>query len=331
MKKEHTLGAPASGRFIEIVMNNKALFILGVLVIIASLISPNFLTVRNISNISKQVAASTIMAMGYTLVLGSANMDLSVGFLLGMLGIIAAKLDTAGVSFAVVVLVVMVIGAVSSMCNAFFISTFNLPPFVVTLAMGQVFKGICYVISNTSAISGLSPSFLSMGQGSIGPVPVPVLISIAVTLIMCVVVYRTAFGRNLLAVGANAEAARVSGLDVKRIRYITYALMGICVAIAALVLTGRSASAQPQAGQGMENDALSAVVIGGTPLGGGYCKPAGTFFGCLVIGLINNILNLLSVDSNWQFAAKGATIIFAIILDSQSEKILERRRLKAIK
>ena len=319
-------------RAIEVLMNNKAMFILLVLVLIASVLSPNFLLPRNISNIIKQVAAATIMGMGYSLVLGSGHMDLSVGYLLGMLGIIAAKLDTqTSLPFGLVVVIVILIGAVGSMANAFFIGVFTLPAFVVTLALGQVFKGINYVVSNTSAISGLCDSFVFLGQGSLGPIPLPVLLSVAVTLIVSLVVYRTAFGRHLLAVGSNPEAARVSGLNVKRIRYGVYCLMGVCVAVAALVLTGRSASAQPQSGQGMEMDAIAAVVIGGTPLGGGHCKPEGTFFGCLIVGLINNILNLMSVNSNWQLVAKGAIILFAIILDSQSEKILERQRLRALK
>ncbi len=319
-------------RAIEVLMNNKAMFILLVLVLIASVLSPNFLLPRNISNILKQVAAATIMGMGYSLVLGSGHMDLSVGYLLGMLGIIAAKLDTqTSLPFGLVVVIVILIGAVGSMANAFFIGVFTLPAFVVTLALGQVFKGINYVVSNTSAISGLCDSFVFLGQGSLGPIPLPVLLSVAVTLIVSLVVYRTAFGRHLLAVGSNPEAARVSGLNVKRIRYGVYCLMGVCVAVAALVLTGRSASAQPQSGQGMEMDAIAAVVIGGTPLGGGHCKPEGTFFGCLIVGLINNILNLMSVNSNWQLVAKGAIILFAIILDSQSEKILERQRLRALK
>ena len=317
---------------IEVLMNNKAMFILLVLVIIASILSPNFLLPRNISNILKQVAAATIMGMGYSLVLGSGHMDLSVGYLLGMLGIIAAKLDTqTSLPFGLVMVFVIFIGAVGSMANAFFIGVFSLPPFVVTLALGQVFKGINYVVSNTSAISGLRDSFIFLGQGSLGILPLPVLLSVAVTLIISLVVYRTAFGRHLLAMGSNPEAARVSGLNVKRIRYGVYCLMGVCVAVAALVLTGRSASAQPQSGQGMEMDAIAAVVIGGTPLGGGHCKPEGTFFGCLIVGLINNILNLMSVNSNWQLVAKGAIILFAIILDSQSEKILERQRLRALK
>ncbi len=317
---------------IEILMNNKALFILLVLVVFASVLSPKFLLPRNIINILKQVAAATIMGMGYSLILGSGHMDLSVGYLLGMLGIIAAKLDTqTSLPFAVVVLLVILIGALGGMANAFFVGVFSLPAFVVTLAMGQIFKGINYVVSNTSAISGLCASFTYIGQGNIGIVPVPVLLSVAVTLIISITVYRTAFGRHLLAVGSNSDAARASGLNVSNIRYKVYCLMGICVAVAALVLTGRAASAQPQSGQGMEMDAIAAVVIGGTPLGGGHCKPEGTFFGCLIVGLINNILNLMSVNSNWQLVAKGAIILFAIILDAQSEKILERQRLKGLK
>ncbi len=316
---------------IVLLMNNKALFILLVLVILASILLPKFLLPQNVLNILKQMAAATIMGMGYSMVLGSGHMDLSVGYLLGMLGIIAAKLDTqTSLPFGLVVVLVLLIGAAGGMANAFFISTFTLPAFVVTLAMGQVFKGINYVVSNTSAISGLCDSFAFIGQGSLGPIPAPVFLAVTATLLVSVAVYRTAFGRHILAVGANSEAARASGLNVKQIRYLVYCLMGSCAAAAALVLTSRAASAQPQSGQGMEMDAIAAVVIGGTPLGGGHCKPEGTFFGCLIVGLINNILNLLSVNSNWQLVAKGAIILFAIILDSQSEKLLERQRLKEL-
>lgn len=330
LQKEHTARRT---QIIQFVMSNKALFILLVLVLIAALLQPRFLTQRNLYNVLKQVAAATVMGMGYSFVLGSGNMDLSVGLLLGMLGIVAAKLDTTfHLPFGVLLLILIAIGAICGMTNAFFVNLFGLPAFIVTLAMGQVFKGINYVVSNTSAISGLSSGFSTIGQGTIPGLgfPIPVAISIVITLVVCVVVYRTAFGRHVLAMGANVEAARVSGLSTKRIRYGVYCMMGICVAIAAMIVTGRAGSAQPQAGQGMEMDAIAAVVIGGTPLGGGYCRPEGTFFGCLIIGLINNILNLLSVNSSWQLVAKGAIILFAIILDSQSAKILEKQRLKAV-
>lgn len=330
-EKKHSL-QNLQQRAIEILMRYKALFILLVLVLIAACLSPNFLSARNITNILKQVAAATIMGMGFTLVIGSGHMDLSVGYLLGMLGIIAAKLDTTTqLPFGCVILLVALIGAVSGMANAFFVGAFSLPPFIVTLAMGQVFKGVNYVVSNTSAISGLGKPFIFMGQGSIGIFPMPVVLSVLITVIISIVVYRSAFGRHVISLGSNPVAARVSGLNVKRIRYGVYCIMGICTAVAALVLTGRAASAQPQSGQGMEMDAIAAVIIGGTALGGGNCKPEGTFFGCLIVGLISNILNLMSVNSNWQWVAKGAIILFAVIIDSQSEKVLERQRIRALK
>lgn len=325
------------GRFqkklIEFVTNNKALFILIILVAIASILSPRFLMPRNIVNILKQIAASVILGMGYSLIMGSGNMDLSVGYMLGMLGIIAAKLDTTtAIPFGIIIAMTLAFGGMSGMFSAFFINAFNLPPFIVTLATGQVFKGINYIVSNTSAISGLCSTFTAIGQGYIfGVIPISVTIAVLLTVIIAVIVYRTTFGCHLLAIGANSEAARAAGLDVKKLRYMVYCLAGICVGIASLALTGRAASAQPQAGQGMEMDAIAAVIIGGTPLGGGRSKPEGTFFGCLTVGLISNILNLLSVNSNWQLVAKGGIILFAVILDAEGEKLMEHQRMKTMR
>ena len=320
-------------RIMEFITNNKALFILIILVAIAGTLSPRFLIPRNLVNILKQVSAAMIMGMGYSLSIGSGNMDLSVGYMLGMLGIIAAKLDTTtAIPFGIVIVMVLALGALSGAFSAFFINTFQLPPFIVTLATGQIFNGINYIVSNTSAISGLCKTFTSIGQGSIfGVIPISVTIAVLLTVVITLIVYRTSFGCHILAIGANSEAARAAGLNVKKLRYMVYGLAGICVGIASLALTGRAASAQPQAGQGMEMDAIAAVIIGGTPLGGGRCKPEGTLFGCLTVGMISNILNLMSVNSNWQLVAKGAIILFAVILDAEGEKLLERQRLKAIR
>jgi ribose transport system permease protein len=193
-------------------MNNKAIFILFFLVLIAASLSSNFFTSRNIFNVLRQVAAATVLGMGFSCVLGSGGMDLSVGFLLGLLGIISAKLTTATAfgaeSFLSVFVIVLCVGLICGLFNGFLISFFGLPPFVVTLATGQIFKGINYIVSNTTAISGLRGGFAVIGQGYIGPIPVPVYISVFITVLISIVVYRTSFGRHIVAMGANREAAR---------------------------------------------------------------------------------------------------------------------------
>ena len=316
--------------FIETLLTNKSMFIFIVMSLIAGALSPNFFTQTNIFNVLRQVAAATVLGMGYSLVLGSGNIDLSVGFMMGLLGIISAILDKIiGLPFYQTILITAFCGILCGLFNALTINILNLPPFILTLASGQIFKGINYVISNTTAISVVSQQWKVIGQGYIGIVPIPVYIAIIVTLIITIIIYKTSFGRHIIIVGGNPEAARVSGLDVKRIRIGVYCLMGLLTAVASMIITGRALSSSPQSGQGMEMDAIAAAVIGGTPLGGGYSRPEGTFFGCLIVGLINNILNLLAVNTNWQLAAKGAIIILAITLDSQSEKILQRLRLKA--
>ncbi|MBC8535982.1 ABC transporter permease [Feifania hominis] len=312
---------------LEFAMNNKALLIAVVLVVIASILSPNFFTTRNIFNILRQISASVVLGAGFTLVLASGNLDLSVGLMLGMIGIIMAKLDTQlHVPFPAMIVICVVVGVICGAINGSIISWFKLPAFVVTLATGQIFKGINYVVSNTSAISGLTGGFEKVGQGYIGPVPIPVYIMLAVSLAVGIVFYKTAFGRRILAVGGNPDAARVSGLNLSALRIGVYAIMGACVAIASLIVTSRALSAQPAAGQGMEMDAIAAVVIGGTPIGGGFGKPEGTIFGCIIIGLINNILNLMSVDTNWQLLFKGVIILLAVLMDYSSEKVLAKLR-----
>ena len=167
-----------------------------------------------------------------------------------------------------------------------------------------------------------------IGQGLVFDViPLSILIAVIMCLIMCVVMYRTGYGRHIIATGGNEEASRVSGIDVDKIKISAYVVMGLFAAMGGIVLTGRVSMAAPGAGEGMEMDAVAAVVIGGTPLSGGRGKMGGTIFGCLVMGVMNNLLNLTGVSSFWQWFAKGCIIILAIFLDAQTESFLKRRQI----
>ena len=302
-------------KFLDLLLNNKALVILVILCIASAIISDVFFTASNLMNVTRQIAASAVMGIGFTCVIASGNLDLSVGTMLGMLGVIMALFSKTGLPFPVALLLGVAIGAGCGFLNGFIGVKFKLPLFIVTLATGQVFKGVCYLLSNTSPVTGLPDAFKKIGQGYIGPIPVPICITAGVAFLIYILLNKTVFGRHAIATGGNREAARTSGINVNRTTILIYMLMGVCTAIAAAIMTGRAASAQPAAGQGMEMDAIAAVVIGGTPLSGGSGKVVGTLIGCLIVGVIANVLNLAGVDSNWQLVAKGLLILFAVGLD----------------
>ena len=311
------------------VLNNKALFILIILFVVASVGSDVFLTSNNLLNVTRQVAASTVLGLGFTLVVASGTMDLSVGMMLGLLGVIMAKVSLIdGVPLGMALAVGVLFGALFGMINGFISVRYNLNPFIVTLSTKQIFKGANYLLCNNSPISSISDGFKSIGQGAVGSIPIPIIIVLVVAIVISIIFYRTKFGRHIIALGGNAEAARVSGIDIKKVRIGVYTLMGICVAIAAMIMTGRVGSAQPTAGQDMEMDALCSVVLGGTPMGGGKGKVEGTVLGCLIVGVINNCLNLLRIDSNWQLIVKGALILVVVIMDVKTEHLIKKGQQK---
>jgi len=314
---------------VNFLLNNKAIFIFLLLFIISCFLSPVFLTTRNLLNVIRQICVSAIVGIGFTTVIASANLDLSVGDMISLLGAIMALMSKAGVPFTVVVIVGMLSGAGLGFLNGIIGVTIGLPLFIVTLATGQVFGGITMLISHNSAVSGISAEFKALGQGYLLGVPTPVYIMLAVGIVIYLILNKTAFGRRIVAIGGNREAAFVSGINTKRVTVGVYMLMGVCASVAAVVLTGRANSAQPTAGSGMALDAVAAVVIGGTALSGGSGKVAGTIIGCLIVGTINNMLNLLGVDSNWQSIAKGLLIIIAVSLDVLSNQYFKKRMEKA--
>ncbi|MBQ9036943.1 MAG: ABC transporter permease [Erysipelotrichaceae bacterium] len=309
-------------------LQNRAFLLVLIFVLLLSLFTSTFLTKGNLISLARQISANGIIGVGYTFLLASNSVDLSAGYMMCMIGIISGLLSQTTVSFPIILLICCIVGIICSSWNATIENKFNLPPFLVTLAMQQIFRGTLMLLSNGSPIPNLDEGIIYMGQGYIGPIPFSVMLMLVFIIIGHIIFSRTQFGRNVIAVGGNPEAARVSGINVEKTRVQVAALLGFTIAIMALVSCGRVATAQTNLGGETVMDIIAAVVIGGTPMGGGSGTVVGTLFGCLVIGLISNGLNLLKVSSYWQMVSKGVIILVAVIVDVFSERIYDRMRNK---
>ncbi|MFD3560161.1 substrate-binding domain-containing protein [Streptomyces sp. NPDC058686] len=315
--KSSTAGA---GGLRRVLLDNGALSALVVLVIAMSLLSGDFLTTQNLLNVGVQAAVTAILAFGVTFVIVSAGIDLSVGSVAALSATVLAWAATSsGVPVWIAVLLAVVTGIACGFVNGALISYGKLPPFIATLAMLSVARGLSLVISQGSPIP--FPSSVSrIGDTLGGWLPVPVLVMIVMGLITALILGRTFIGRSMFAIGGNEEAARLSGLRVKRQKVVIYALSGLFAAVAGIVLASRLTSAQPQAAQGYELDAIAAVVIGGASLSGGVGKASGTFIGALILAVLRNGLNLLSVSAFWQQVVIGVVIALAVLLDTVRRK-----------
>jgi ribose transport system permease protein len=291
------------------------LWALGFLILALSLLSPYFLSTANLLNVLRQVSINAILALGMTVVILKGGIDLSVGSLLALAGALAAGFALSGfpppLAMGLGVGIAVALGTLQGLLVAYA----GLPPFIVTLAGLTAFRGLTLVYTDGRPITGLPDPFLFLGNGTLLGVPVPVMVMLSFLLLTHLLLQNTALGRYLYAIGGNEEAARLSGVPVARIKVFAYAYSGLAAGLAALVLTGRLNSAQPTAGTGFELDAIAAAVVGGTSLAGGRGTAWGTFLGALIIGVLNNGMNLLNVSSFYQLIAKGAVIVLALLVD----------------
>ncbi|MCL5985478.1 MAG: ABC transporter permease [Actinobacteria bacterium] len=295
------------------------ILVLILLIIISSFISPNFLTRVNILNLIKQVVVISLIACGGTLVLISGMVDLSPGSVIAFAGCIATSVMIITNSIYLAVLSGILVGAATGLINGFLISKFNLPAFIVTLAMMMSARGAVLIYTNITPIANIG-NLTFLGQGYIWGIPVPIIILAIIALITWFILKLTKFGRHIYALGSNQTVARASGININRMKIQVFILNGIFVGIAGIVLMARMASGQPTAGEGYEFDALTAVIIGGTSLYGGIGNIQGTLVGALIIGVLNNILNLANVSSHYQQLLRGFIIIGAVLLDLQTKK-----------
>jgi ribose transport system permease protein len=313
---------------------SRSLLALGIMVIVLSLLSDRFLTFDNGWNILRQISVNLCLSIGVTLVILTGGIDLSVGAILGLAGALAAGLLKNGLvvpgtelllQFTVsgAILVGILVGAAAGWVNGFAITRFGLPPFVATLGMLSIARGLTMLWTGGFPITGLGDGFGHVGTGALLGMPLPVWIMLGITAVFVVATKRTRFGRHIYAVGGNERAARLTGLNVTRVKIAVYTLAGALAGVGGLIVTARLDSAQPNAGLGYELDSIAAVVIGGTSLSGGRGSIAGTVLGCLIIGVLNNGLFLLNVSPFWQQVIKGAVILLAVALDKMNTKNLD--------
>jgi ribose transport system permease protein len=285
------------------------------LIILLSFTTDQFLTIPNLLNVCRQVVITSILGIGGTFVIIGGGIDLSIGSLLALTAAYAAKIMILTNSVMFSVLIAIIVGLLLGLFQGFLITKFNIAPFAVTLGGMSIFRGMTLLFTNGIPISKLPQNFRWFGSGMINWFPVPVLFLLIITLIGHFVLSKTKIGRYVYAIGSNENTSRLSGINVKFYRLITYGISGLCCAIAGIILTGRINSAHPYAGQGYELNAIAAVVIGGASLQGGEGTVFGTIIGALIIGVIGNGLNLLQINAFWQQITIGTVIIIAVIID----------------
>ena len=284
--------------------------------------TPHFLTVSNLLNVLEQTALNAVVAVGMTFVIISGGIDLSVGSVLALAGICLALALEAGVPAPAAIGLALVVGTGCGLVNGVLITRGRLPPFIATLGMMSVARGVALMLAEGRPISGFSEGFRAIATERILTIPGPVLITIVIYAVAHFVLARTVFGRTTYAIGGNEEAARLSGVQVLVHKTAVYGVAGLTSAAAAVVLTARLNSAQPTAGTMYELDAIAATVIGGSSLLGGEGTVTGTLIGALIMGVLRNGLNLLNVSSFLQQVVIGVVIIGAVLVDMS----LKRRR-----
>ena len=275
-----------------------------------------FLTPKNMFNILRQNASNLFLATGMTMVIILGGIDLSVGSVIALSGVVAAGcVVNFGLPEAVGFAAAIAVGAIVGMFNGFVICKTDIPPFIVTLASMNITKGIALVLTGGAPIRCMTDAFKFPGAGYVGSVPTPVILMVVIFVIAALMINRTQLGRHIYAVGGNVQAARFSGINVQKVKFIVYTYTGLMAGIAGVVIASRLYSGQPTAGDGAEMDAIASVVVGGTSMSGGSGRIGGTLIGVLIIGVLNNGLNLLGVDSNFQYVVKGLVILLAVNID----------------
>jgi ribose transport system permease protein len=284
------------------------------LCVVLTLLSDRFLTVNNAVNVLRQSTINGIIAVGMTFVILTAGIDLSVGATLALSTVVTANLLQQGIPVLLAVLLGLVLGAAVGFLNGLIITKARVPPFVATLGMMTVGRGLALTYTQGRPITGLPEAFRFIGTGSLGPIPMPIVIAGLTFLVGWVVLSRTRIGEYIYAIGNNPVAARYAGIATDSYITFVYVLAGLLSALAGMILVARLNSAQPTAGLGYEFDAIAAVVVGGTSFAGGEGSLGGTLLGVLVIAVINNGLNLLNVSSFYQPVVTGIVIALALLI-----------------
>jgi ribose transport system permease protein len=302
-----------------------------IMCLLLAFLSDRFLTGENLWNVMRQISVNVVISVGMTLVILTGGIDLSVGSVLALCGAVTALLlqsvtpvEPLGIAVGFTLFGAIMGGVVTGLFLGWFngmaVTRFRVPPFVATLAMLTMARGLTMLLTGGFPVTGMGDSMAYIGTGWFIGIPMPVWISAVVVIAAMVVTRRTRFGRHVYAVGGNEKAAALSGLKIGRIKLAVYAIAGALAAVGGIIVTSRLDSAQPNAGTGFELDSIAAVVIGGTSLNGGKGTILGTVQGALIIGILNNGLVLLNVSPFWQQVIKGLVILLAVVVEKVSKK-----------
>lgn len=305
---------------VSIIQRMGPLLGLAVIFIALSVISSDFLTVSNMFNVLRQISINALIAFGMTFVILTGGIDLSVGAILALASAVTAGLMKGGMDTSLAVLIGLLMGTILGAVNGLLIWKGKVAPFIATLATMTVFRGLTLVYTEGKPITGLSEDFAMIGKGFFLEIPMPIIWMILSFAILYIILKHTTFGRHVYALGSNEEATRLSGINTGKVKVLVYSISGLLAAVSGIILTSRLNSAQPTAGASYELDAIAAVVLGGTSLAGGKGWIVGTLIGAMIIGVLDNGLNLLNVSSFYQLVVKGGVILLAVLLDRSKSK-----------
>lgn len=296
--------------------------VLLVVIFIMAIMSPYFFSWKNCRNILNQSAIYLVLSIGMTFVICARQIDLSVGAIIGFSGVCMGLLLNQGVSPIWAILIELLIGVIVGIVNGIFVAYGKINSFIVTLGMMTILRGITLILTNSSSVFGFGNIITFIGSGKIGPVNMPIILSLVIATVGGVLLHRTTFGNYCLFIGTNEIALNRSGVNVKKYKIIIFALCGLCASVAGLIITARLNSAEPLAGQGYEMDAIAASILGGTSMQGGKGNIIGTIIACLILNIMKNGLTLLAISSHYQEILTGLILLISVLI-SESE---QRRR-----
>jgi len=324
-----------TSRVLLLLLKLRAVLMLVILLALFSALSPTFFTANNLSILAKHVSISALLATGMTLVVLTGGIDLSVGSIAGLCGIVAGLLingltiggSTHYIPIPLVILVALLVGALAGACNGLLVARFSVAPFIATLGMLYIARGTALLLSNGHTFPNLAGSpahhntgFPALGQSFLLGIPAPVWIALCIAALAALLAARTPFGRHVYAVGGNERAARLAGIRTSRVKLITYILSGLCAALVGLIIAAQLESAHPATGESFELNAIAAVVLGGTSLMGGRGSIGGSLI-ALVIGILADGLVMLGVSEFWQIVIKGIVIVLAVAVDQLQSRV----------
>lgn len=319
--KQDEMRSSISGKTKRLLGEMKAFSALLLLAVVFTVMNDRFLSVHNLMTMLNQSTNICLLAFAETFVILTGGIDLSVGSILAISCVTVGKLMVIGLPVPVAIVLAILTGAFFGFINGFVVSKMKIVPFIATLGMQSIARGLTYILTESMPISGLPESFSTLGGGTLGFVPLPVLYMIGLGFVFTFLLNKSAFGRRVYAIGSNRESARLSGISVEKTEMAVFTLAGLLAGFVGVIMTSRVLSSQPNSGIGYESDAIAAAIIGGASLNGGKGTILGAIIGALTIAILKNGLNLNQVNSFWQQVAIGIVIIVAVYIDERRKII----------